>query len=630
MGNKTKIILGACSVFLVFAVGLVLWLCWPAIEGTINGSRYYTEEDLQEAYDSGYNDGLANEEELTSQIEAYVILIEQNGITINDLNSQIETLTEQNQEYAEANEILNQSVLTLQNQVNDLQSDISDLEDEIISKQQQINSLQSQLSNLQDENDSNLSIIISLNTQIENLENDIVELNDLITNYTATINSLNLSIDNLNSEIEDLEESRQSLQSQVNSLTSQIDGYQQEIENYKSIIATLQRENYATVIFKIENEVVSTQSIKKGTHPTEVEDERLNDDTFKGWIIENTTDIVDPYTYNIEQNVVFVASFETTYNVTFIVEDSTVDTQSVNAGDYATEYIVSDTGEYVFDYWIVNSVKVENISTYQINADTEFIAVLKYYKTVSYQVDEEIIKTEKILEGNSLNSNFAPTIKDFEIKFNGWLLNNEFVDTSILVVTDNITLVASLTDNHSDFTGVFVGENEDGSVSLRLDITDSNVYFVTYTGSNESYIKEPAFLDEAYNEDYYILGDYGKFGFEIYFNENGTITANDDFSNTFTLTKISNHANDIQQNYIESMTKHYIASTFEGEDVICDIVFNKYTLTITTSVVTAVYNYVIDDNGNICVTGGIMGDSVQTGILTDTYLMLNGLTYTFV
>ena len=368
-----------------------------------------------------------------------------------ELLLQIDNLTKQNQEYAEANETLNQSVLTLKNQVNDLQSRISDLEDEVVSKQEQISNLQKQLSDLQEDNDDNLSTIISLNTQIANLESDIEDLNDTITNYTGTINSLNLTINNLNSQIEDLEESQQSLQSQVNSLTSQITAYQQEIENYKSIIETLQRENFATVVFKIENEVVSTQSIKKGTHPTTIEDERLNDESFKGWVIENTIDIVDPYTYDIENNVTFVAYFEkTSYQVTFKVNNAIVDTQPVNAGQYATDYVVSDTEDYVFDYWTVNGVKVDNISTYPINSDTEFVAVLKYYKTVTYKVAGQEDYVVKVLEGNKIEEKYVPVFTN-NTYFAGWEYNNQLIDETNFLVVDNVTFNAKLNYINSSY-----------------------------------------------------------------------------------------------------------------------------------------------------------------------------------
>lgn len=448
---KKKVFLSIFIVIVLAIIGLLIGFNWQSIKAVFNGQVIYTQEQVDDIKEDTWEEALNQEENYLSQINSYRQLIEQNEITINDLNSQIKILTKQNQEYAGANETLNQSVSTLQNQVNDLQSDISDLEDEVVSKQEQISNLQKQLSDLQEDNDDNLSTIISLNTQIANLESDIEDLNNTITNYTGTINSLNLTINNLNSQIEDLEESQQSLQSQVNSLTSQITEYQQEIENYESIIETLQRENFATVIFKIENEVVSTQSIKKGTHPTEIEDERLNDESFKGWVIENTIDIIDPYTYDIESNVIFVAYFEkTSYQVTFKVNNAIVDTQTVNVGQYATDYVVSETEDYVFDYWTVNGVKVDNVSTYQINADTEFVAVLKYYKTVTYKVAGQEDYAVKVLEGNKIEEKYVPTFTN-NTYFAGWEYDNQLIDESNFLVVDNVILVAKLNYINSSY-----------------------------------------------------------------------------------------------------------------------------------------------------------------------------------
>ena len=129
MSNKSKIIIGVCSVFVVFAVVLTLYLCWPAIEGTINGSRYYTEDDVQSAYDEGYSDGITNKDELTSQVEAYKLLIEQNEITISELNK---------------------TISSLQSQISQLQFDLTTSENLTEEQASTITSLQSQVLSLQE------------------------------------------------------------------------------------------------------------------------------------------------------------------------------------------------------------------------------------------------------------------------------------------------------------------------------------------------------------------------------------------------------------------------------------------------------------------------------------------------
>ena len=416
-----------------------------------------------------------NDEYQNSNNIEYVQQLEQ---TIEDLTNyqeelllQIDNLTKENQEYISRNEDLNNTVTTLTGQVDNLTKQVEEYTVTIEENNTIISSLEEEIDALKNDNSENQTLINELNELIESLQSQNATLQETIDNHLVTISTLNGTIDTLNLTIENLKDDKNSLQQSINELTSQVSNLEQEIENYKSIIETLQRENFATVVFKIENEVVSTQSIKKGTHPTTIEDERLNDESFKGWVIENTSDIVDPYIYNIENNLTFVAKFEKVYTVTFKVENDVVDTQSVNAGQYATEYVVSETEDYVFDYWTVNGVKVDNISSYPINSDTEFVAVLRYYKTVTYQVEGQNDYVIKILEGNKIEEEYIPTFTKNEY-FVGWLLNGDIVDPLSLVINDNIVLVADINyiNNTYEVRSLVTIKNEtlsDGNISLR-------------------------------------------------------------------------------------------------------------------------------------------------------------------
>lgn len=361
-----------------------------------------------------------------------------------ELLLQIDNLTKENHEYISKNEELNNTVTILTGQVDNLTKQVEEYSVTIEENNTTISLLEEEIDELENDISENQTLINELNEQIESLQSQNAVLQETIDNHLVTISTLNGTIDTLNETIENLKDDKNNLQQSINELNSQVSSLEQEIENYESIIETLQRENYATVIFKIENEVVSTQSIKKGTHPTEIEDERLNDESFKGWVIENTRDIVDPYTYDIEQNITFVAYFEkTSYQVTFKVNNAIVDTQTVNAGQYATDYVVSNTEEYVFDYWTVNNVKVDDISTYQINADTEFVAVLKYYKSVTYKVAGQEDYVVKVLEGNKIEEKYVPTFTN-NTYFVGWEYDNELIDETNFLVVDNVTLNAKL------------------------------------------------------------------------------------------------------------------------------------------------------------------------------------------
>ena len=72
MSQRAKTIIISIFVCVILAgVGVGLYCAWPAIKGTITGNSYYTYEDVQNAYDKGYTNGIKNEEELTTQIGYY-------------------------------------------------------------------------------------------------------------------------------------------------------------------------------------------------------------------------------------------------------------------------------------------------------------------------------------------------------------------------------------------------------------------------------------------------------------------------------------------------------------------------------------------------------------------------------
>lgn len=425
-----KKVLGYIMIIILFA---------GSIAGIVFGVKFKNVNDkYQNSTDSEYIQQLEQTiENLTNYQE--------------ELLFQIDNLTNENHEYILKNKELNNTVTILTGQVDNLTKQVEEYSVTIEENNTTISSLEEEIDELENDISENQTLINELNEQIELLKSQNATLQETIDNHLVTISTLNGTIDILNETIENLKDDKNNLQQSINELNSQVSSLEQEIENYKSIIETLQRENFATVIFKIENEVVSTQSIKKGTHPTEIEDERLNDESFKGWVVENTTDIVDPYTYNIENNVTFVAYFEkTSYQVTFKVNNATVDTQSVNAGQYATDYVVSETEDYVFDYWTVNGVKVDNVSTYQINADTEFVAVLKYYKTVTYKVAGQEDYVVKVLEGNKISEKYVPTFTN-NTYFVGWEYDNQLIDETNFLIVDNVTLNAKLNYINSSY-----------------------------------------------------------------------------------------------------------------------------------------------------------------------------------
>ena len=71
MNTLSKTLLAIISGLIIAITGILLYVYWPAITGTINDSQYLTPEQGQELYDKGYADGNRNEEEQLAQIAYY-------------------------------------------------------------------------------------------------------------------------------------------------------------------------------------------------------------------------------------------------------------------------------------------------------------------------------------------------------------------------------------------------------------------------------------------------------------------------------------------------------------------------------------------------------------------------------
>lgn len=65
MSTTSKIIVSIASILFVAAISVLIYCYWPAITGTINNTKYYTEEDVNAAYASGVED----KENFLSEIE---------------------------------------------------------------------------------------------------------------------------------------------------------------------------------------------------------------------------------------------------------------------------------------------------------------------------------------------------------------------------------------------------------------------------------------------------------------------------------------------------------------------------------------------------------------------------------
>lgn len=376
MRKSGKIIVGIFSVIFIAAFGLLVAFNWQSIKALFNGQIIYTQEQVDEIKNDTWEEAIKQEDLYLHQIESFKQAVEENEILINSLNSQVSALTQQNQSLTISKEELETNINSLSLQVEDLNKTVNE-------NKTTIDSLNSRIEELENSNNSNLEQIESLKSQVETLK-------DANVKYEATVNSLNNTIELLNLQLVEFEEEEIELNTQISNLQQTIQEYQNEIENYKQIIEDLKEINSCVVTFKVNNIVVSTQQVGKTDSPEVIEDP-TGDFVFEGWVVEGTENIVDPFTYSIVEDTVFVAKVRIMYNITFTADGKIVNTQSLEYGNGLVLPTNPEKEHYTFVGWSLDGVNVIDPLTYEIEGDTNFIAVFEIANQLPFTFENGVL-----------------------------------------------------------------------------------------------------------------------------------------------------------------------------------------------------------------------------------------------
>lgn len=428
------------------------------------------------------NDNNANETEIT-------LLRNQ----VDSLNEQIVSLSNQN------NDLLN-TISSLETEVSKLTAEKNNLIIENTNYYNTISSLNNQIVNLQNVNTQlentntlHLNTIASLNSQISNLNQQISDITYQTQNSSSTISALNAKIEELEASVLYYENYISSLESgnQVVA-TFEYDGsvYNIQMVNKGSTVAVsvpedtqyivfngwtvdglfIDLENYIItentkivadltykydVVFKVDNAIYNTQIITENespvlpTNPTKIGYE------FDGWSLDGITVIPNVNSVKITSNTCYHAVFTKLHTVNFVYESTTLSSQTIRNGSYASSVSAENTTYKVFNGWKLNGSIVE-VPTYKITSDTTFVADITYRYDVVYIVDGETYNTQIITANNYPNLPTNPVKEGYE--FEGWSLNGvDVINTSTLQITNNTTYRAVFTKLYNVS---FVYENE--------------------------------------------------------------------------------------------------------------------------------------------------------------------------
>ena len=446
MSSTGKVFSIILSILLVVVLGLgITWVCINAekVKEGMSGSALYTEEDLENAHQDGYNEALENEQEYLTLINDYRDRITELTDTVSQLNLQIQTLTDVNSDYEEQIKKLKKIKTENEATIVNLEAIIEANDDIIADNDEKISSLESQVEDLEDDVDDYLSQIDSLNTQIGNLQTVNKQLENTNTSNLTTIATLNSQIQSLNSQISDLICSSSNSIIIIANLNAQIDKLEDSIAYYESVISGLTTEGEVAVTFKFNGSVHNVQIVPAGSTISVTTPTSTDYVIFNYWMVDGEQ--IDLSTYTFSESTKVIANVTYKYDVKFMTDDETThNSQIVTSGEFATLPEEPTKTGYEFDGWSLDGVTIiDNIATTPVTGNVIYKAVFTKLHTVTFMSENTSVSTQSIRNGEYASEvNIDSTT--YKV-FNGWTLNGALVDISSQKIVADTIFIASFT-----------------------------------------------------------------------------------------------------------------------------------------------------------------------------------------
>ena len=446
MSSTGKVFTIIFSILLVVVLGFgITWICINAdkVKEGMSGSALYTEEDLENAHQDGYNEALENEQEYLTLINEYRDTITNLTDTVSQLNLQIQTLTNANNDYEKQIETLTNLKTQNEATISSLNATIEANNITIASNNETISSLTVQVEELEEDKENNLAQINSLNTQISNLQAVNTQLENTNTSNLSTIATLNSQIQSLNSQISDLIYSSSNSTSIINSLNAQIDKLEDSIEYYESVISGLTTEGKVAVTFEFAGAVHNVQIVPTGSTVSVTTPTSTDYVIFNYWMVDGEQ--IDLSTYTFSESTKVIANVTYKYDVKFMTDDETThNSQIVTSGSCATLPEEPTKTGYDFDGWSLDGVTIiDNIATTPVTGNVTYKAVFTKLHTVTFMSENEVEDTQTIRNGEYAT---YVSIESTTYKvFNGWTLNGALVDIASQKIVADTTFIASFT-----------------------------------------------------------------------------------------------------------------------------------------------------------------------------------------
>ena len=419
MSTTKKVLIAIFSIIIIAAFAfLITWgiINFNKVKDGLSGTGLYTKDDVDKAYNDGYDTALKNKTEYEDLINSYK-----------------DTITMQTDAVAK----LNSEKSVLDKSLKDCQEQVTNLTEQRDGLKVQIDLLNAEIDNLNEtitDKDGEISDITA-------------EKQELIEQHTQTVSRLNAQITTLNGQIEDLNTQIQINMSSVSQLNNRIAELQRTIAFYEEFVGQFETEDQALVTFEFAGSVYEVKTVNKGDKVTVSNPDSTEYLIFNGWTLDGAP--LDLTTYTVTKNVRIIADVTYKYVVSFTVDGKTKSTQVVEKGNYAEAPSPNPRKSgYTFKYWTLDGETEVHFDQLPIMANTTFIAKFNELHKVDflYENGEKIINTKSVEHGSTVSSPRF-TVNDGEV-LNGWKINGNFVDLSGYVINADTAFIADITKTY--------------------------------------------------------------------------------------------------------------------------------------------------------------------------------------
>lgn len=192
-----------------------------------------------------------------------------------------------------------------------------------------------------------------------------------------------------------------------------------------------------SVVFKYEDTTLKNETVKSGNYATAPETNSTAYKVFNGWKVNGVA--VNVSEYRITADTVFVADITYKYDVKFIADGKTHNTQIIERNGKPTVPAAPTKPNYVFVGWSIDGTNTVNVSNYTVTENITFTAIFRVDKfTVTFKNGNTTVATQEVQNGGYAT---MPTFNSDT--FVGWTVDGKtVVNLSTYKITANTTFTA--------------------------------------------------------------------------------------------------------------------------------------------------------------------------------------------